>query len=91
MHTLILVQGSNLIRHDLSLRYRISPADLQTLKPALCVSPVLLEEWSVKYLIEEKVRQIFAEPLVPAFLRFMNHVPDSVFFYTGQPCYTDSR
>ena len=60
-HTLFLVQGSNLIQSDLALRYRISPSDLQTLKPALCISPVLLEEWNVKYLIEEKVCQ----PLPP--------------------------
>ena len=55
-HTIILVHGSNLIRDDLALHYRISPADLQTLKPALCISPKLLENWRVNYLIEEKVR-----------------------------------
>ena len=56
-HTLILVQGSNLIRSDLALRYRISPALSLTQQPISCISPGLLEEWSVKYLVEERVRQ----------------------------------
>ena len=57
--TLFLVHGSNLIRSDLALRYRISPADSQFCRPAACLSPGLLEEWNVKYLVEEKARRPF--------------------------------
>lgn len=53
--TLILVQGSNLLCSDLSVQYRISPADLQTLGRAVFVSDDLLKGWEVEYLTDEKV------------------------------------
>ena len=53
---LILLQGSNLIRPDLTLQCRITPADGETLTRAVYVSPSRMKEWDVMYLIEEKVR-----------------------------------
>ena len=53
---LILIQGSNLIRADLTLQYRVSPADAATLRRAVLVHPSLMEEWNVLYLVEERVR-----------------------------------
>ncbi|KAK9819479.1 hypothetical protein WJX81_002053 [Elliptochloris bilobata] len=49
-----IVEGYNLIRSDVKLRYRISPFDLETLNDAVCVSPELMEQLNAKYLIEEK-------------------------------------
>ena len=55
-HTLILVQGSNLIRSDLALQYRIAPADAEVLRGAALVPTWLFKEWNAMFLIEERVR-----------------------------------
>ena len=52
---LILVKGSNLLRSDLTLMYRIIPTDFETLTKAVYVQPSRMEEWGINYLIEEKV------------------------------------
>ena len=81
-HTLFLVHGSNLIRSDLALRYRISPADSQFCRAAVCISPGLLEEWNVKYLVEEKVRQPFLHVLSCPFIQNLGSAI--------QPCFLGS-
>lgn len=52
----ILICGDNLIRHDFKLQYRLSPDICQTLGPLELLSPLLLEEWNVSYLVEPKAR-----------------------------------
>ena len=52
----ILVQGSNHLRPDLILEYRLSPGPLEASGPASLVPPDELEEWAVSYLVEPRVR-----------------------------------
>ena len=55
MRVFILVQGSNLIRPDLNLEYRLSPGSVDASGQASLVPPDELEEWAVSYLVEPKV------------------------------------
>ena len=53
---LILIHGDNLLRNDMQLRYRLSPADALQASGALeVISPTQLSEWQVSYLVEMKV------------------------------------
>ena len=65
MCTLVVVQGSNLIRHDLTLQYRISPADAEYVTRAAYVLPSRFKEWNAFYLIEDRVRPLYS-PMWPA-------------------------
>ena len=57
---LILVQGDNLLRPDLQPRYRLSTDPDQTLRHIEQLSPSVLSEWRVRYLVDRKVRQAYA-------------------------------
>ena len=59
MRVFILVQGSNLIRPDLDLEYRLSPGSIAASGRASLVPPDELEEWAVSYLVEPKVSRWF--------------------------------
>ena len=53
---LILVHGDNLESPYLTLQYRLSPESVQMLGPVELLSPKLLSEWRVSYLVKPKAR-----------------------------------
>ena len=70
----ILIHGSNLMRNDLRLEYRLSPVDYQISTPAALLDPHQLQEWGVSYLMEHKAWTVEQSQNFQAFHFVLNKI-----------------
>ena len=54
----ILVHGDNLLSPYLTTKYRLSPEPVEAVGPVELLSPVLISEWRVSYLMKPKARML---------------------------------